>query len=125
LINASSIAAVPLLREKCRMEKLRPSSRRGSLPRRTGMRPGLTVIARSQRVAFGRPDDKLRDEAIQFLAPKSWIASSQGLLAMTAGPDATLVGPTHARNPLPQRRFSGYIATDPDIPRARRANIDP
>src|ERR1700722_6584867 len=29
----------------------------------------LTVIARSQRVRpFGRPDDRLRDEAIQFLA---------------------------------------------------------
>jgi hypothetical protein len=25
--------------------------------------------------AFSRPDDKLRDEAIQFLLPDSWIAS--------------------------------------------------
>jgi EmrB/QacA subfamily drug resistance transporter len=39
--------------------------------------------------------------------------------------DAALTGCTHARNPLPLRRFSGYIARNPNIPRTARANIDP
>jgi hypothetical protein len=47
-------------------------------------------------------------------------------LAMTVLPsDATLVGCTHARSPLPRRRFSSYIARESNIPRRRRANIDP